>query len=191
MTKNRRINEQTVTNSITSVVHHIPKIFDFVSLHDNTGFAIYDTPGLNDALTKSIYYKYVDDNFHLINIIIFVLEITSAMNTSDQMDMLKLILRNIKNQRLIILVNKCDDMVVTDDGCILLDDEKREIFNQAKEIIDATISESGGNQIKYDIIPFSCELTYIYRMHQNDKIDKIDMKYINKFGNMNSEKHNG
>ena len=52
---------------------------------------IFDIPGLNDARTKDIYYNYLRNTFSLFNIVIFIVDINSGINTSDEVDILKFI----------------------------------------------------------------------------------------------------
>jgi predicted GTPase len=77
-----------------------------------------DIPGLNDAQTKNIYFKYLQDNFFKFNIILFLVDIQSGLNTSDEMDILRLIVSETirefnENHRIVytlVVVNKCDDL---------------------------------------------------------------------------------
>jgi small GTP-binding protein len=188
---NRIINEKlAINNDINYInssvlIHYVPKISDLINLHEKIGLCIYDIPGLNDALTKSIYYNYVNDNFNKFDIIIFLLDTYSAMNTSDQMDILNLILENIKIKKdsfkidtnLIVLVNKCDEMIVKDNN-ITMENDIQEMYDQAKSFIDKTIIDKIPN-FQYYIRPISCELSYIYRMLQFKKVDQIELKYDN------------
>jgi GTPase SAR1 family protein len=133
---------------LTSTRYNVPKISDFVELHPGVGLAIHDIPGLNDSVTKETHCKYVKDNFHNFDVVIFVLDICSAMNTGDQMDMLKFILTCIRSKyeefdcetKFIVLINKCDDMTVQD-GYPEMDNDMKNMFDQAKGIIDQTVHD--------------------------------------------------
>ena len=92
----------------------IPKIKEFTDLSDNIFIDIYDIPGLNDAKTRDIYYKWIEDNFSELDIIIHIVDINSPLNTSDQIDILKMLIKNINHEKninnrdvfLLTLVNK-------------------------------------------------------------------------------------
>lgn len=178
------------------VKNMIPKIKDFTSLSDNIFVDIYDIPGLNDAKTRDIYYKWIEDNFSELDIIIHIVDINSPLNTSDQIDILKMLIKNIdqekkKNDRdvfLLTLVNKCDEMD-QDDGEFVMDKEDQEnydnIIKMTEEIIRETLPEPkyiSPSDIKYDFTPISAADTFVYRMLHNDPSVEMDMKLLQKFG---------
>ena len=124
--KNREINTDIMKKTenphyklrqedIREIEYYVPKLFDFLDLRKDVVLTIYDTPGLNDSRTKNIYYEYINNVFNKLNIIIFVLDINSAMNTSDENDILRMIITNIKTNKmkyntdtkLVVLLNKC------------------------------------------------------------------------------------
>ena len=199
--KNREINTDIMKKTenphyklrqedIREIEYYVPKLFDFLDLRKDVVLTIYDTPGLNDSRTKNIYYEYINNVFNKLNVIIFVLDINSAMNTSDENDILRMIITNIKTNKmkyntdtkLVVLLNKCDDMSLnkqTNKYC--LDEELLEMFEQANSIIDATVNELYSG-FKYDILPISCEDSYVYRMYKRNPNAKLDEKHLNKFG---------
>ena len=182
-------NEELTLDDITELEYYVPRVFDLVDLKDNVYLSIYDTPGLNDSKTKDVYFKYIGNNFHKFDIVIFMIDINSSMNTSDEFDILNLILNNIKSnkeaynrlQKLLIIVNKCDEMFIDDDNNIILDADYQEMYDQAKNIISGQINKIIPDLV-YEIIPMSCEDTYIYRMYSKNHNVALDIKYINKFG---------
>ncbi len=174
----------------------IPKIKDFTSLSDNIFIDIYDIPGLNDAKTKDIYYKWIEDNFSELDIIIHIVDINSPLNTSDQIDILKMLIKNIdqekkKNGRdvfLLTLVNKCDEMTMSEevvDGDFEMDEEDQENYDNiiktteeiSKEILNVNLLE-----LNYDFSPISAADTFVYRMLHNDPSVEMDVKLLQKFG---------
>tara|TARA_B100002051_G_C16730909_1_gene638174 strand:+ start:545 stop:2587 length:2043 start_codon:yes stop_codon:yes gene_type:complete len=189
------------------VKNMIPKIKDFTSLSDNIFVDIYDIPGLNDAKTRDIYYKWIEDNFSELDIIIHIVDINSPLNTSDQIDILKMLIKNIdqekkKNGRdvfLLTLVNKCDEMD-QEDGVFVMDDEDQENYDNIiktteeiiKEILGADTTDlrplgqwcsaKGDVLLNYDFTPISAADTFVYRMLHNDPSVEMDMKLLQKFG---------
>ena len=106
-----KINE-TISNTNTKLIKQSEngntKYDDYNALSFNVGkldidighelVTIFDIPGLNDARTKSIYYKYLEDNFIKFNIMLFIVDINSGLNTSDEIDILDFIVnQTIKN----------------------------------------------------------------------------------------------
>jgi hypothetical protein len=132
---------------------------------------IYDIPGLNDARTKTEYYKYLEDNFYKFNVVVFFVDIMSGLNTSDEMDILKFIITQTcfhkergRNVYTLVVVNKADDMTVEDDNSLTLSGELGEMFEQVKKTIT---TEFGHNKIDNHIVgitPFCAKDAFLYRM---------------------------
>jgi len=190
MKKTENPNYKLKLEDVKEIEYYVPKLFDFLKLRKDIVLTIYDTPGLNDSRTKDVYYQYINNVFNKLNVIIFVLDINSAMNTSDENDILRMIITNIKNNKLkynvdtklVVLLNKCDDMslnIHTNKYC--LDEELLEMYEQANTIIGTTVKEIY-NGFKYDILPISCEDSYVYRMYKRNPNVKLDEKHLNKFG---------
>jgi predicted GTPase len=191
----KRLLENNSLEHLEEIHYNIKKINDFIVCKNNMTMTIYDTPGLNDATTRPIYYKYINDKFHCFDIIIWIIDVNSAINTSDEIDICKNLITNIKknydeygiNTKLVVLINKCDDMWCNSNNVLELDDEKSQMFSQAQKIIDEQIRQIHP-EYNYAMIPISSENAYIYRMfQQNKQIEKfmsmnIDNKYLNKLG---------
>lgn len=177
---------------ITPLEYDVPKIKGFNNLiSDDKGndvtLTIHDLPGLNDALSKNTYFEYIRQNFKNYDVIIFVVDINSAMNSSDEVDILHLIISGIKSKKesgfdtkLIVLINKCDELKNSDNGKMIpVDEELFEMYTQCKDIIDSKVS---------GLIPhyvcISCENAFVYRMVEAGKFDDLDTKYINKIGQL-------
>ena len=178
-------------DDIKEINYSVPRIFDFLTgcLKEDVFLTLYDLPGLNDSLTKDLYYEYLNTNFLKFDIILFTVDINSALNTCDEMEILKCILTNIKKNNtngikteLIVLLNKSDDMKKYKNGNILPnDDEVMEMYEQAKDIINNEIKEIIPDLI-VKVLCISCEDAYIYRMYKKDPKCELDNKYLNKFG---------
>ena len=190
-------------------VHNMtPKINDFTNLPENIYLDIYDIPGLNDAETKDIYYKWIEDNFSELDIIIHIIDINSPLNTSDQIDILKMLIKNINDEKtkngrdvlLLTLVNKCDEMDSVGDGEFEMDEEDQQnydniiktTYEKIKEVTGCeesdgvnTARRSGKmkkGSINCEFSPISAADTFVYRMLHNDPTVKMDMKLLQKFG---------
>ena len=181
--------KQVTKEDIIEIQHLVPKIYDFLDLEKNIYLTIYDIPGLNDGRTKDLYFEYINTNFNKFDIIIFVVDITSALNTSDEVDILENIITNCKNNnekydihnKLIILANKCDEMSISDDGTLILEEEHEEMMSQLNKLVDEKIKGIFPS-LEHEIKPISCEDSYIYRMFNRNPEFELDMKYLNKFG---------
>ena len=144
-----------LSNENCKAVHNmIPKIKDFTDLPQNIYLDIYDIPGLNDAETKDIYYKWIEDNFSELDIIIHIIDINSPLNTSDQIDILKMLIKNIHDEKtkngrdvmLLTLVNKCDEMDSVGDGQFEMDDEDQENYDGIIKTTYEKIKEVTGEE---------------------------------------------
>jgi small GTP-binding protein len=133
---------------------------------------IWDTPGLNDARTKSVYYDYLKRNFHNLNVIIFVVDILNGLNTSDEIDILEFIASNIaehkrksgKNISLITVVNKSDDMQIKNDGSLeIVSEELNEMFEQVKYTVSEKFKKHNISK-NLEVMPICSRDAHIYRI---------------------------
>jgi small GTP-binding protein len=148
------------------------KKLENVQFSDKFDINIWDTPGLNDARTKDIYYDYLQRNFHLLNVIIFVVDIQNGLNTSDEIDILDFLIRNIakhkkesgKNIKLVTIVNKADDMQLTSDGVLeIVEPELNEMYEQVENTIKQKCKQYK-IQDNVNITPICSRDAHIYRM---------------------------
>ena len=163
---------------IENITHDVSHLYNFDNLPNGFTLKIHDLPGINNAMTKQLYMDYIKRNFPRYDIIIFVIDINSSFNTSDEMDFLNLLKNCIKNNKklrintkIIALVNKCDDMDNSE-----LDGEYKELFQN----ICTTLSSYG---LIFLVIPISCENAYIFRTIHRDRNYQFDKKYVDKLGN--------
>jgi hypothetical protein len=145
-----------------------------VKISDNLLITLYDMPGLNDARTKDVYYKYLEDNFYKFNIVIFVVDIYSGLNTSDENDIVKLLTTNIKkikseenkNIHMLTVINKADDMQISERGELVITGELEEMYDQ---VVNTIKQKFEANSISDNLIGFVpiCGLdSHLYRMIQ-------------------------
>lgn len=181
-------NEPITMDDINEVSYVVPKVHGFTKLQKDVNLTVFDIPGLNDNTTKDLYFEYIEKNFYKFDIVIFVVDINSALNTSDEIDILVKIIENCKknhtqhniHNKLIVLANKCDEMYLEKKN-LVLEEEHAEMFSQINNIVTDKV-KALYPELKYEILPISIEDSYIYRMYdRNPKFD-LDMKYVNKFG---------
>jgi GTP-binding protein EngB required for normal cell division len=152
---------------------------------------LYDMPGLNDAKTKQIYYDYLEKNFHKFNIILFVVDIQSGLNTSDEIDILNFLIRNIKlhkeiskkNINMLTIVNKADDMQFKSTNELEVLGELGEMFEQTNLTIKQAFQKESLNSHTWGCIPICGLDAHLYRMIKKYKdIEKISREHIMKIG---------
>jgi hypothetical protein len=126
-----------------------------------------------------------------------VVDINTAMNTSDEVAILDLIILGINdnktkniNSKLLILINKCDDLKINNGIPTPEDDELNDMYNQCCDIINARCKALDFKD-KPIFTCISCEDAFIYRMIAADiennnhiNFDKLDQKYINRIGQL-------
>lgn len=181
--------EPLTEEDMKEYLYLVPRIYGLVDLMKEVYLTIYDTPGLDDSKSADIYFKYVKNNFYKFDIVIFVIDIDTALNSTDQIKILVEILTNLKINKekynittsLLVLTNKCDDMQYEDGKYNFLDDELEEMFEQTKNTIDKKVKEIYP-ETDYQIQPISAEDSYIYRMYEKNPKYDFNIKYINKFG---------
>lgn len=162
-----------------------------MNLGNNIQICIYDIPGLNDARTKDVYYSYLEKNFYKFNIILFVVDIQSGLNTSDEMDILRFLSSNISKQKtqsgknisLLGIVNKADDMQFTADGGLEVLGELGEMFEQTSNTIKQEFEKKNIKQNLLGCVPVCGLDSHLYRMIRKYKdINKLMDENILRIG---------
>ena len=153
------------------MIFHVNKLD--VKISDNLLITLYDMPGLNDARTKDVYYKYLQDNFYKFNIVIFVVDIYSGLNTSDEIDIVNLLTRNIKkikleedkNIHMLTVINKADDMQISE-GELVITGELVEMFNQVVNTVQQNFEAKSISDNLIGFVPICGLDSHLYRMIQ-------------------------
>ena len=106
----------TYDTKFQTLIHKVPKIED--AIQACLPIDMYDIPGLDDGVKEVIYYKYLNDTISQLDVIIFMIDIKESLNTSGSRKILDLIIEGLhrnpeKQYKMIVTVNKCDDMVIT------------------------------------------------------------------------------
>lgn len=164
-------------------MHNLEKSIE----NKNISFNIYDIPGLNDARTKEVYFQYIDNNFHKFNIVMFIVDINSSLNSSDEIDILNLIIKNIKkhiskNIHILVLLNKADDMRLNDEAVLEPVGELYDMFCQAKLTVEQKFRLNNLTDRLIDIIPICALDAYLYRMLQINPSFELNKSQILKIG---------
>lgn len=162
----------------TELIYNINQISDFIQLPDtNATFNILDMPGLNCA-GDTLYYDYVKKISTTVDIYIVVFDINSGLNTTDEINILKFLVDQIKQNNhgyLHILINKCDNITIDGDNITLEDEELDELY---KRIEDAIHKYCEPIKDKVSFSPLCSQKLYIYRSVKND-ITTIEEAHLN------------
>ena len=163
---------------------------------------VYDIPGLNDARTKDVYYEYLEDNFHKFNLVIFLVDIHSGLNTSDEMEIVNFITTRTKEQLennnrkiyTLVVVNKADDMRLdeesNDTDKLELTGELSEMYEQVEKTLTDEFQRKNVAEQLIGIIPLCAIDAYLYRMvKKHGQNFKLSPEQILKIGvNENGKK---
>lgn len=201
--KNKEIIEQTELGQKLDKSLYKELVFNVgkldINILEGSYVNVYDIPGLNDARTKDIYYDYLDTNFHKFNLVVFLVDIHSGLNTSDEMDMLKFITNNTREQfenngrqiYTLVVVNKADDMRLDEDTSLLeITGELKEMYEQVENTITREFALKNVAESLIGIIPLCAIDAYLYRMVKKHGCDfKLSPEQILKIGvNENGKK---
>jgi hypothetical protein len=175
----------------------VPPIKGFAKLQrDSHGngvtLAIHDMPGLNDSISRDVYFEYVKQNFAKYDVAIFILDIHSSINTSDEVAILDLILSGIKKNKsnkietkLMVIMNKCDELELHEKLEPIPEDvELQEMVQQARDIICVRAKELEVDISDWQLSCLSSEDSFVYRMIEAKRFDELDIKYINRIGQL-------
>ncbi len=181
---NKQILEQRITNIsfdekfVIPLEYDISPIYDFLNLPDQAKCRILDMPGLNCGGGNAMYYKYIKNISNKIDIYILVFDINSCMNTTDEIEILKLVRDEInknKHGHVIVLMNKCDNVEYNEKGFEINDDELKEMFDNCENTVNNYFLTDNKKRVK--VLPFCASKIYLYRSVYNS-IDRISEKNI-------------
>ena len=179
--KNKKSNEEILVKresgkfnhavDFKEINHTIKVIPDFIHFdNDNTSYSILDMPGLNDG-GNSLYYDYIKQNSHKIDIYILVFDLNSGLNTTDEINIINMVVDEIeknKNGYIHVIINKCDEITFKKDKVILEDAELNECYERSLMIIKEKCKN-----VSYSVSPLCSSKLYIFRSVRNN-IDVID-----------------
>lgn len=192
---NREFNDLFMNSSIDYTsnptlkeLHHkvklIPNRQDFC-LDEFCLLEVYDIPGINDSKTSDIYMEYLKTTLPMLDIVLLVLDINSALNTSDEMRILNIITDQIQKSKdlfMITILNKCDNLKLGFDNEPIIDDDYKDIYNQVNTEIKRISESKNIAQYINHISVLSSLDAYIYRIAFNNDISSLAPKYIDKLG---------
>ena len=130
-------------------IYPIPKIADFTNLRDGCYLNMVDLPGLNDSKTQGVFFKYIEQNHLDFDMIVYIVDVCSALNTTDEMNILTKFLDVIQ------LANNADSINST---CEM---RKREL-------------EGSGGDTQYPPAIKSKQIKFLVVLNKIDEISMLD-----------------
>ena len=202
--KNKDIIERTERGEKINKSEYDEMVFNVgrldINILEGSRVNVYDIPGLNDARTKNVYYAYLQENFFKFNVVVFIVDIHSGLNTSDEIDIVNFITNNTRHQLVnnnrkiytLVVVNKADDMQMGDEGSDILEltGELSEMYDQVKVTITGEFDKKNISEHLIGIVPLCAVDAYLYRMvKKHGKQFKLSPEQILKIGvNENGKK---
>lgn len=157
----RQNNTFNVKTDFSEIVHFVKSMDDFITLpNKNTTYSILDMPGLNDQFSD-IYYDYIKQKSKQIDIYLVLFDITSSLNTTDEVKILQFVVDEIKKNKtgfLYVIINKCNDFEFNNIGFKIQDKELKELYDQAQNTVKQICKD-----INYEISPMCTNDLYVYR----------------------------
>jgi len=185
---NKSNNKGLIMEDIKEIEYYVPKICDISKLEKDVMLSIYNTPGINDAKTEKLYTEYTKNKIYDLDVIILLIDINSSFNTKEEILILELIISEIKEDKkkydketgLMILLNKCDDMIFgRKKELIPFDEDLLIMYDQAKKVVE-NCAKKLYPELKYSMFPISCQDNYIYRLCQRNKQNQLDQEHIDR-----------
>lgn len=206
---NREVNESVqkeidlnkfTVNKCQPIYHNIDRIcdlFDPEIIDPRLKINVYDIPGLNDSISKDIYFDWVRQNIKLFDIVIFMTDITKGLNNSDEIEILNLLMSLMQKYkfRMICLMNKCDDIYFDkeENDLVFEEVEQENIYIQANNILVDVAKKYGfaqgisngeisDTQIQYftPFYPLSAENCFIYQALMKNPLCELDQIHQNR-----------
>jgi GTPase SAR1 family protein len=172
--ENKKHEEDMKNKQLIELKENIYKVLPSVSFGDvlsKNGYYmnVIDIPGLNDGNCNPIIYKWLDNNFKYIDVVMFIINGENALNTESERNLLKYIIKKIQEFDHITLLNIVNKFDEPDD------EELIELKDQAIKVINENLATT---QIKSTIIPLSAVRAYLYRyIEHNKSLDGLVAKH--------------
>ena len=155
-----------------------------MSIIDVTGFD-------NKSLSNKCFNTFIDQRYFEMDIIYFVVDITKGLETNEEKQLLDLIVERVKKAhklhyinydfnyckkapRVIVIVNKCDNMYYNEkENKYTLGEQHGTIFQRIQTTILNKFENEGIRKYLLDVIPFCAKNAYLFvklRVCNNDKL---------------------
>ena len=187
--KLREENKYTQKDFI-ELTYNVNSIRDFLKIPDDKAtYSILDMPGLNCGGGNDMYYNYIKQISHKIDIYILVFDVNSGLNTTDEVKILQVVQEEItKNSHgyVHILINKCDEVEYQKDNKFTFtDDEIEDLYKTCEETAQKYLKDIRN---KITISPLCSSQLYVYRGAMNN-MDTLEEKQIDNLIKNEAGKH--
>ena len=155
-------NDNNTIKEVQEFDFSVPRIRNFNK--GSYGLNLIDIPGFNDRTSNQILLDWLHNKISLFDIILYMIDINSALNTESEIKLLDCVLESVCEYAyvpIIFLFNKYDNAD---------DEELIDMFNTAVNIIKTHCKSKKVDISRVHFVKISAELAYIYRhiyFHKN------------------------
>ena len=149
--------------AITPIEHAITPVHD---LDFPVPLRMVDVPGLDDGEQSAQHEAFLNKIAPNVQVFVIVVDINDPFNTKGSRDLLLTVTNLITCYsavgpiRLLVLVNKCDEMTLGADGHLSFEDpELAAMFQQVQEVVHKACT--GIRDLAYHVTPFSAADAYV------------------------------
>jgi GTPase SAR1 family protein len=147
--------------------------------------ALYDIPGLDDGESESTYFQYLEQVGASIHVFVLVVDLVAdPFNKSGSRRILDKVVELVQSHdrpvRLVVVVNKCDEMVYEEGGLGFDDEEHAELFGQVETVVADKCAAV--DNLECRVVPLSAADAFVYRLMHFHPDTELPIKAINRIG---------
>ena len=152
------------TSDMKPMEFYIHKLKDFTICEKNIYLSFYDLPGFNDSKNHEMYYDYAKKHFKEFDIILYLIDLHTGLNTKDEMDVLNFVFKNSDkyNKHIIPIINKSDDMTMQDNE-LICQQKYQNNYNDIIKLLVEYQNKYPNAKVNKSIL-YSAQESYMYRM---------------------------
>lgn len=166
---NMKIRNLTDTNTniealLKPKTFYIHKLKELQLCQKNIYLSFYDIPGLNDNKNHHNYYQYVSENFNDFDIVLYMIDLHTGLNTKDEVDLLNFICKYAsKYSKFVIpIINKSDDMTMSDNK-LMCDSKYKDNYDNIIKVFEEYTRKYYIPKMQTPIL-YSASESFMYRM---------------------------
>lgn len=172
-------NVETLLKPITFYIH---KLKELKLCQKNIYLSFYDIPGLNDNKNHRIYYKYASENFNEFDIVLYMIDLHTGLNTKDEVDLLNFVCKYAAkhNKFVIPIINKSDDMTMLDNK-LMCDSKYKDNYDNIIKIFEEYTKKYYIPKMQTPIL-YSASESFMYRMLSSNPDYELSEEMRNTIG---------
>lgn len=174
--------EYIFKNDMKEMEFYIHKLKELNICQKNIHMSFYDIPGLNDSKNHELYYCYVKENFVDFDIILYLIDLKTGLNSKDEIDLLNFICKNSsKHDKYVVpIINKSDDMTMEDDK-LVCDSKYADNYNNIIKMLNESTSKYYNVKFAEPVL-YSAQESYMYRMLSKNSDWELNEELRNMIG---------